>query len=114
MATSRSILWNWGFRPTARYGAGIPDFAGVPFLSNSDAHSPQPEKIGREFNRIRLLGKFSVRGVLDSIRAGAIEANAGFSRKKGNTTGLPVSAVIPSILLKKHRSTPGAARPMAA
>ena len=72
-----------GLSADSSYGAGIPDFAGVPFLSNSDAHSPQPEKIGREFNRIRLDGKLSVRGVLDSIRAGAIEANAGFFPEEG-------------------------------
>ncbi len=72
-----------GLSADSSYGAGIPDFAGVPFLSNSDAHSPQPEKIGREFNRIRILGKFSVRGVLDSIRTGAIEANAGFFPEEG-------------------------------
>ncbi|MEN6395268.1 MAG: endonuclease Q family protein, partial [Methanoregula sp.] len=72
-----------GLSADSSYGAGIPDFAGVPFLTNSDAHSPQPEKIGREFNRIRLSGPLSVRGVLDSIRTGAIEANAGFFPEEG-------------------------------
>ena len=94
-----------GLSADSSYGAGIPDFAGVPFLSNSDAHSPQPEKIGREFNRIRFDGSLSVRGVLDCIRAGAIEANAGFSRKKGRATGPHVSVVLPSIPSNKHSST---------
>jgi uncharacterized protein (TIGR00375 family) len=76
-------LLELGLSADSSYGAGIPDLAGVPFLSNSDAHSPQPEKIGREFNRIRLDGNLSVRRVLDSIRVGAIEANAGFFPEEG-------------------------------
>ncbi|MDD1703398.1 MAG: endonuclease Q family protein [Methanoregula sp.] len=72
-----------GLSADSSYGAGIPDFAGVPFLTNSDAHSPQPEKIGREFNRIRVDGPVTVRGVLDSIRAGKIEMNAGFFPEEG-------------------------------
>ena len=76
-------LLELGLSADSSYGAGIPDLTGVPFLSNSDAHSPQPEKIGREFNRIRLCGNLSVRGVLDSIRHGAIEGNAGFFPEEG-------------------------------
>jgi len=72
-----------GLSADSSYGAGIPDLAGVPFLSNSDAHSPQPEKIGREFNRLRLVGNVSVKNVLDSIRKGGIEANAGFFPEEG-------------------------------
>jgi uncharacterized protein (TIGR00375 family) len=76
-------LLELGLSADSSYGAGIPELAGVPFLSNSDAHSPQLEKIGREFNRIRLHGNLSVRGVLDSIRHGAIEANVGFFPEEG-------------------------------
>jgi len=72
-----------GLSADSSYGAGIPDFAGIPFLSNSDAHSPQPEKIGREFNRIRISGDLSVKNVLGSIRSGAIESNAGFFPEEG-------------------------------
>lgn len=72
-----------GLSADTSYGAGIPDLVGVPFLSNSDAHSPQPEKLGREFNRIRIEGAISVRSVLESIRKGRIEANAGFFPEEG-------------------------------
>jgi len=71
-----------GLSADSSYGAGIPDLYNVPFLSNSDAHSPQPEKIGREFNRLRL-ETLSVKGVLDGICKGAIEMNAGFFPEEG-------------------------------
>jgi uncharacterized protein (TIGR00375 family) len=71
-----------GLSADSSYGSGIPDLYNIPFLSNSDAHSPQPEKIGREFNRFRL-SHVTIRGVLDSIRMGAIDANAGFFPEEG-------------------------------
>ncbi len=72
-----------GLSADSSYGAGIPDLSGVPFLSNSDAHSPQPEKIGREFNRIRVDGNLSARALLDCIKAGSITMNAGFFPEEG-------------------------------
>ena len=36
------------------YGAAIPDLYDVPFITNSDAHSPDPAKCGREFTRLSL------------------------------------------------------------
>lgn len=71
-----------GLSADSSYGAAIPDLYGVPFLTNSDAHSPSPEKIGREFNRLRLDLR-SARGVLESIRNGRIEMNAGFFPEEG-------------------------------
>lgn len=71
-----------GLSADSSYGAGIPDLSNVPFLSNSDAHSPRPEKCGREFNRLRLQ-KRTVRSVLDCIRQGEIEMNAGFFPEEG-------------------------------
>jgi uncharacterized protein (TIGR00375 family) len=71
-----------GLSADSSYGAAIPDLAGVPFLSNSDAHSPLPEKIGREFNRLRLK-EHTVKGVLESLKTGAIEMNAGFFPEEG-------------------------------
>ncbi|MFA5220879.1 MAG: endonuclease Q family protein [Methanoregula sp.] len=71
-----------GLSADSSYGAGIRELHGVPFLSNSDAHSPQPEKLGREFNQIRL-EHVTVRGVLDSIRNGSITMNAGFFPEEG-------------------------------
>jgi uncharacterized protein (TIGR00375 family) len=41
-----------GLSANTDYGDRIPDLARVTFLTNSDAHSPQPVRIGREFNTI--------------------------------------------------------------
>jgi len=71
-----------GLSADSSYGAAIPELYDIPFLTNSDAHSPHPEKIGREFNRIRLNHK-SVRDVLASVKSGAIEMNAGFFPEEG-------------------------------
>jgi uncharacterized protein (TIGR00375 family) len=71
-----------GLSADSSYGAAIPDLYDIPFLTNSDAHSPTPEKIGREFNRLRL-GKRTVGGVLDCVRNGTIEMNAGFFPEEG-------------------------------
>jgi uncharacterized protein (TIGR00375 family) len=71
-----------GLSADSSYGASIPDLYGIPFLTNSDAHSPYPDKLGREFNRIRL-GKKTAKGVLAAIKAGAVEMNAGFFPEEG-------------------------------
>jgi uncharacterized protein (TIGR00375 family) len=71
-----------GLSADSSYGARIRELDNVAFLSNSDAHSPQPEKLGREFNQIRL-EHVTVRGVLDSIRNGSITMNAGFFPEEG-------------------------------
>lgn len=71
-----------GLSADASYGAGIPDLAGVPFLSNSDAHSPKPVRLGREFTRLdaRIAG---VRGVLEAVAGGRITMNVGFFPEEG-------------------------------
>lgn len=71
-----------GLSADSSYGAGIPDLYGVPFLTNSDAHSPAPEKFAREFNRLELTS-LSVRSVLDAVKAGHISMNAGFFPEEG-------------------------------
>ena len=71
-----------GLSADSSYGAAIPDLAGIPFLSNSDAHSPRPEKIGREFNRLRLK-EMTAKGVMESLKSGAIDMNAGFFPEEG-------------------------------
>jgi len=71
-----------GLSADSSYGASIPDLANVPFLTNSDAHSPQPEKVGREFNRLRL-PNLTVKDVLSCVKSGAIEMNAGFFPEEG-------------------------------
>jgi uncharacterized protein (TIGR00375 family) len=71
-----------GLSADSSYGAAIPDLYNVPFLTNSDAHSPYPDKLGREFNRIRI-GNTTAKDVLAAIRASAIEMNAGFFPEEG-------------------------------
>ncbi len=71
-----------GLSADSSYGAAIPDLYDVPFLTNSDAHSPYPDKLGREFNRIRIAGK-TAKDVIAAIRAGSIEMNAGFFPEEG-------------------------------
>jgi uncharacterized protein (TIGR00375 family) len=71
-----------GLSADSSYGAAIPDLIDVPFLSNSDAHSPRPEKIGREFN-ILPIKKTTVKSVLESVKSGSIDMNAGFFPEEG-------------------------------
>ncbi|KQC03858.1 MAG: histidinol phosphatase [Methanoculleus sp. SDB] len=71
-----------GLSADSSYGAGIHELCDVPFLSNSDAHSPSPLKIGREFNRIRIR-KAGARETIESIRRGDILMNAGFFPEEG-------------------------------
>jgi uncharacterized protein (TIGR00375 family) len=71
-----------GLSADSSYGAAIPDLYDVPFLTNSDAHSPYPDKLGREFNRIRVSSP-TAKAVLAAIREGALEMNAGFFPEEG-------------------------------
>jgi uncharacterized protein (TIGR00375 family) len=71
-----------GLSADSSYGAGISDLTGIPFLSNSDAHSPDPAKLGREFTGIRVEEK-TIRGVMESVRHGNITMNAGFFPEEG-------------------------------
>jgi uncharacterized protein (TIGR00375 family) len=64
------------------YGAAISDLDAIPFLTNSDAHSPQPDKIGREFTRLRLT-HLTVADVIHGLRNETIELNAGFFPEEG-------------------------------
>ncbi|OPY37644.1 MAG: hypothetical protein A4E35_01233 [Methanoregula sp. PtaU1.Bin051] len=71
-----------GLSADSSYGAGIPDLYSIPFLTNSDAHSPAPEKFAREFNRLDV-SALSVRSVLDAVKKGRIVMNAGFFPEEG-------------------------------
>jgi uncharacterized protein (TIGR00375 family) len=71
-----------GLSADSSYGAAIPDLYGIPFLTNSDAHSPYPDKLGREFNRLRIRSP-TAKDVLTAIRAGDVEMNAGFFPEEG-------------------------------
>ncbi|MDR0980660.1 MAG: endonuclease Q family protein [Methanocalculaceae archaeon] len=71
-----------GLSADSTYGAGIAEFADVPFLTNSDAHSPTPVKLGREFTRMEVAAD-SPRAVLAAVSAGAVVLNAGFFPEEG-------------------------------
>jgi uncharacterized protein (TIGR00375 family) len=71
-----------GLSADSSYGAAIPDLYGIPFLTNSDAHSPYPDKLGREFNRLRIRSP-TAKDVLAAIRTGSVEMNAGFFPEEG-------------------------------
>ena len=71
-----------GLSADSSYGAAIAELDNIPFLTNSDAHSPQPDKLGREFNRLRLAA-LTVKDVLTCVKSGAIEMNAGFFPEEG-------------------------------
>ncbi|MDD1668587.1 MAG: endonuclease Q family protein [Methanomicrobiales archaeon] len=71
-----------GLSADSSYGAGISDLGGIPFLSNSDAHSPSPAKIGREFNRMQVRS-LSGKAILESVQKGNITMNAGFFPEEG-------------------------------
>lgn len=71
-----------GLSADSSYGASIAEFANVPFLTNSDAHSPTPVKLGREFTRMEVAGS-SPKAVLAAVAAGAVVLNAGFFPEEG-------------------------------
>jgi uncharacterized protein (TIGR00375 family) len=71
-----------GLSADSTYGTGIAEFAEIPFLTNSDAHSPTPVKLGREFTRMEITDT-SPKAVLAGISANAIVLNAGFFPEVG-------------------------------
>ena len=71
-----------GLSADSSYGAAIPDLYDVPFLTNSDAHSPYPDKLGREFSRLTIKSP-TAKDVLAAIRKGAVAMNAGFFPEEG-------------------------------
>ncbi len=75
-------LLELGLSADSRYGAGIAELAHIPFLTNSDAHSPEPSKLGREFT-VLTLDRTDSSGVLSAIRQGKIVMNVGFFPEEG-------------------------------
>jgi uncharacterized protein (TIGR00375 family) len=71
-----------GLSADSSYGAAIPELYDIPFLTNSDAHSPYPDKLGREFNRLRTRS-ITAKDVLAAVRSGDVEMNAGFFPEEG-------------------------------
>ena len=64
------------------YGASIPFLAGVPFLTHSDAHSPDMAKCGREFTTFSP-ASLTTGGMIAAIREARIEQNVGFFPEEG-------------------------------
>ena len=60
----------------------IEELQDITFLTNSDAHSPWPHRLGREFNEMELK-EFTFNGVKDSILNGNIHSNYGFDPRLG-------------------------------
>ena len=75
-------LLELGLSADTGYGDAIPELKGIPFLSSSDAHSPSPRTLGREFTRLDLAGQRG-RDVLESICTGRIVMNAGLFPEQG-------------------------------
>ncbi|HJJ54064.1 MAG TPA: endonuclease Q family protein [Methanocorpusculum sp.] len=71
-----------GLSADSSYGAGIEEFSDIPFLTNSDAHSAAPEKLGREFTRMDISSP-TIRAVLEAVKKGSIVLNAGFFPEEG-------------------------------
>jgi len=67
-----------GLSAESSYGDRIPELADLTFLTNSDAHSPWPNKFAREFNRLEL-----AEATFEGVRAALL-------RQKGNRVVLNV------------------------
>lgn len=60
----------------------IEELQEIPFLTNSDAHSPWPHRIGREFNEMEV-DSLTFKGVSQAILDKKIKANYGFDPRLG-------------------------------
>lgn len=60
----------------------IEELHDIPFLSNSDAHSPWPHRLGREFNEIEIK-KMTFDALKDAINAKKVVGNYGFDPRLG-------------------------------
>ena len=60
----------------------IEELQDIPFLSNSDAHSPWPHRLGREFNEIEIK-KMTFNAFKDAIKAKKVVGNYGFDPRLG-------------------------------
>ncbi len=70
-----------GLSADSDYADRIEELNDVPFLSNSDAHSPSPFRLGREFNRMEVK-EITWDEVEKAIKRGRI-INVGFPPEKG-------------------------------
>ena len=71
-----------GLSADSSYGAAISELYDIPFITNSDAHSPDPAKCGREFTSLDLRS-LTVGNVLSALKKGSINRNVGFFPEEG-------------------------------
>jgi uncharacterized protein (TIGR00375 family) len=71
-----------GLSADSSYGAAVPELYAIPFLSHSDAHSPDPASCGREFS-VLSVREVTVPGVLEAISRGGVVMNAGLFPEEG-------------------------------
>ncbi|MDY6770589.1 MAG: TIGR00375 family protein [Candidatus Nanohaloarchaea archaeon] len=74
-----------GLSADTAFADRISDHNDITFLSNSDAHSPWPHRMGREFNRLQVdeLAFDEVRKALHRHSGRGVELNAGFDPQEG-------------------------------
>jgi uncharacterized protein (TIGR00375 family) len=60
----------------------IEELNNIPFLTNSDAHSPWPHRLGREFNEIEI-NRIDYPSLEDAIKDLKIKSNYGFDPRMG-------------------------------
>ncbi|MBI5679568.1 MAG: TIGR00375 family protein [Methanobacterium sp.] len=60
----------------------IEELQDIPFLSNSDAHSPWPHRLGREFNEIEIK-EMTFNAFKDAIKGKKVVGNYGFDPRLG-------------------------------
>jgi len=71
-----------GLSADSNYADRIRELHSIPFLSNSDAHSPSPHRLGREFNRMEV-EEVTWDAIKKAILNGGIKYNVGFPPEKG-------------------------------
>ncbi len=71
-----------GLSADSSYGAGITELYGVPFISSSDAHSPELHRLGREFTRLNV-DRPTPAGVLGALKRGDVALNVGLFPEEG-------------------------------
>lgn len=71
-----------GLSADSSYGASIPELHGIAFLSSSDAHGPDPGRLGREYVVLDVR-ELSPAGILKSITGGHVVRNAGLFPEEG-------------------------------
>ena len=71
-----------GLSADSSYGAGITELYDVPFISASDAHSPELHRLGREFTRLNV-DRLTPSGVLGALKRGRVVMNVGLFPEEG-------------------------------